>query len=205
MSRPQLEPQSPEQSAADALVLRMSRKYTRRSFAVAAFGAAAGYGFYRWIGHSRPIEMQPEPLRKAFQANAKLSRAIFDDRALAPVYPLQRSEELRVNGVYGLKEALVPDSWRLQLVGTADEKNSPRYAADVTAWNYDYENVKNSEDRGHDTKVPPSADTAEKMAPAPMVAREKIREERAGKMPRGREEAGESRSTVQTALPACFS
>jgi DMSO/TMAO reductase YedYZ molybdopterin-dependent catalytic subunit len=56
--------------------------------------------------------------------------------------------------------------------------------------------VKSKEDQGHDTKVAPSADTAEKMAPASMVAGEKIRQERAGRMPRGLEEAGRSRSTL---------
>ena len=190
-----------EQKAADAEVLKMSRKYTRRSFAIAAIGAAAGYGFYQWIDHSKPEEMQPKPLRKAFQVNAGLSRAVFDDRALAPTYPMRRSEELRVNGVYGLKETLVPQSWRLQLTGVANAESFPQYAADVTTWEYEYANVKTSENQGHDTKVPPSADTAEKMAPKPMVAREKYREERAGKMPRGREEAGESRSTLKPGTP----
>ncbi len=147
--------------------------------------------------------MQPKPLRRAFQANARLSRAIFDDRALAPTYPLKRAEDLRVNGVYGLKQALVPESWRLQLTGVANAKSYPQYAADVTAWEYRYADVKTNEDQGHDTKVAPSADTAEKMAPASMVAGEKIRQERAGRMPRGLEEAGESRSTLAPAHPAC--
>ena len=35
-----------EQEAADAAVLQESRKHTRRSFAIAAAGAAAGWGFY---------------------------------------------------------------------------------------------------------------------------------------------------------------
>jgi DMSO/TMAO reductase YedYZ molybdopterin-dependent catalytic subunit len=39
------------------------------------------------------------------------------------------------------------------------------------------------------------------MAPASMVAGEKIRQERAGRMPRGREEAGESRSTLAPGTP----
>jgi hypothetical protein len=109
-----------EQDAADAAVLRESRKHTRRSFAIAAVSAAAGYGIYQWIDHSQRLSMQPMPLRRAFQANAKLSRAIFDDRALAPTYPLKRAEDLRVNGVYGLKQNLVPESWRLQLTGVAN-------------------------------------------------------------------------------------
>ena len=74
-------------------------------------------------------------------------------------------------------------------------------SADVTAWEYRYADVKTHEDQGHDTKVAPSADTAEKMAPASMVAGEKVRQERAGRMPRGLEEAGKSRSTLDPGTP----
>src|SRR5271163_582739 len=194
-------PSAEEQEAADATVLKQSRKHTRRSFVVAAVGAAAGFGVYQWVGSSKIEGRQPAPFRKAFQTNARLSRAIFDDRALAPTYSLSRAENLRVNGVYGLKEALVAESWRLQLVGIANARSFPQYTSDVTAWEYNYEAAKTSEDRGHDTKVAPSADTAEKMAPADMVAKEKIREQRVVKMPRGQEEAGASASTLDPGTP----
>jgi hypothetical protein len=194
-----------EQEAADAAVRRESRKHTRRSFVIAAAGAAAGWGLYRWIDSTQRLSMQPEPLRKAFLANARLSRAIFNDRALAPTYSLKRAEDLRVNGVYGLKQSLIPASWRLQMTGVANARSYPQYVPDVTAWDYQYEVAASHEDMGHDTKVAPgvapSADTAEKMAPAEMVAGEKIRQERAGRMPRGREEAGESRSTLAPGTP----
>lgn len=195
------EQKAAEQKAADEAVLRESRKHTRRSFAIAAAAAAAGWGLYEWIDGSQRLSMQPKPFRRAFQANARLSRAIFDDRALAPTYSLKRAEDLRVNGVYGLKQALVPESWRLQLTGVADARSYPQYVADVTAWEYRYADVKTNEDQGHDTKVAPSADTAEKMAPASMVAIEKVRQERTGRMPRGLEEAGESRSTLPPGTP----
>jgi hypothetical protein len=194
-----------EQEAADAAVLRESRKHTRRSFVIAAAGAAAGWGLYRWIDDSQRLSMQPELFRRAFEANARLSRAVFDDRAMAPTYPLKRAEDLRVNGVYGLKQALVPESWRLQMTGVANACSYPQYVADVTAWEYQYADLKSHEDMGHDTKVAPgvapSADTAEKMAPASMVAGEEMRQERTGRMPRGREEAGESRSTLAPGTP----
>src|SRR5580692_5038535 len=156
------EERAAEQEAADAAVLRESRKHTRRSFAIAAVAAAAGWGFYEWIDDSPRLSMQPKPFRRAFQANARLSRTIFDDRALAPTYPLKRAEDLRVNGVYGLKQALLPESWRLQLTGVANARSYPQYVPDVTAWEYQYEDVKTHEDVGHDTKVAPGADTAEK-------------------------------------------
>ncbi len=182
--------------AADAAVLSNSRKHTRRSFVVATVGAAAGYGFYRWIDGSPADLRQPIPLRRALQSNAAVSRAIFDERALAPTYPLSRAEVLRVNGVYGLKQALVPDSWRLQLVGTRDPQSHPRFSRDVTAWEYRYEASNTNEDKGHDTKVAPGSDTAEKMPPEPMVEQEKRREQRTVRMPRGTEEAGQSHSTL---------
>ena len=178
----------------DESVLRESRKYTRRSFAIAAVSAAAGYGAYRWIDQSHEISMQPELLRRAFQTNAQISRAIFDDRAMAPTYPLRRAEDLRVNGVDGLKQALVVDSWRLQLVGVANARSRPQYTEDVTAWEYRYEAEKSHEDQGHDTKLDPAARKAHTIEPVATV-------ERAGKLPRGLEEAGQSRSTLAPGTP----
>jgi hypothetical protein len=181
----------------DAAVLAESRKSTRRSFAVAAVSVAAGYGFYRWIDHSANDMMQPTPLRRAFQANANISRTIFDERALAPTYRLDRAENLRVNGVYGLKRALLPESWRLQLVGVCDPQLHPLFSKDVTAWEYRYSDTATGEDKGHDTKVAPGSDTAEKMSPEPMIVEQKERQTRMVRMPRGQEEAGESKSTLK--------
>ena len=117
------------QKAADEAVLQESRKHTRRSFAIAAIAAASGWGVYEWIDSTQRLSMQPKPFRKVFQANARLSRTIFDERALAPTYPLKRAQDLRVNGVYGLKQSLVPDSWRLQMVGVANAKSYPEYVS----------------------------------------------------------------------------
>jgi hypothetical protein len=188
-------------SSVDEAVLRESRKYTRRSFVIAAAAAAAGYGFYEWIDSSRQIERQPELLRRAFQFNARLSQAVTGDRAMAPTYALRRAEDLRVNGVYGLKQALDADSWRLQMTGVANPRNYGQYTEDVTAWEYRYTKAKTSEDQGHDTKVNPAMNTARKMAPADMVDVEEQRQQRTQRMPRGQEEAGESKSTLPPGTP----
>jgi hypothetical protein len=187
----------PEQNAA---VLADSRKHTRRSFAVAAVAAVAGYSLYDWITDRTRIEMQPSPFRRAFNANASLSRTLFDERALAPTYPLRKAENLRVNGVYGLKMDLVPESYRLQLVGGRDGAGHPRFNRDVTAWEYQYVAAATDEDQGHDNKTPPPG-TAGKMAPAEMVSQEEKRENRSGRMPRGKEEAGQSHSTLTPGTP----
>jgi hypothetical protein len=187
--------------AANEAVLAESRKHTRRAFVAAAAGAAAGYCFYRWIDQSPGIAMQLRPFRRAFQANAAIARAVFRDRALAPTYSLKEAKDLRVNGVYGLKKMLIPESWRLQLVGVQDAATHPRFTNDLTAWEYRYVDTASHEDQGHDTKIDPNARTAEKMAPMPMMDQAKAEEDRAVRMPRGKEEAGESYSALMPQTP----
>ena len=214
---------------ADAAVLAQSRRHTRRSFAVAAAASAAGYGLYRWsqsTAHS--VEMQPPALREAMLVNERISRAVLPTHlALAPTYPLSRAENLRVNGIYGLKKDLDLASWRLQVVGMRDEKQHPGYVADVTAWQYRYHDPGAHDDVGHDTKVDPAkagrsavpaghdpddgVHTAMKMAPASMLGKAMQDEEKSapseqdengtGRGPRGLEEAGESDSTLPPNTP----
>jgi hypothetical protein len=188
-------------NAGDATVLATSRKHTRRSFVAAAAGVAAGYGFYRWIDQSPGDEMQPEPFRRTFQANATVAREVFRDHALTPTYPLRVAKDLRVNGVYGLKSMLLAESWRLQLVGMKNDAVHSRFTNDVTAWEYKYVKADSHEDQGHDTKVDPNIKTAEKMAPEPMLNQAKAQEDHIGRMPRGKEEAGESHSTLKPRTP----
>jgi Oxidoreductase molybdopterin binding domain len=196
----------PEESATppvaeqNAAVLADSRKHTRRTFAIGGAAAVAAYGLYDWLTDRPRLEMQPSPFRRAFNANASLSRTIFDDRALTPTYPLRKAENLRVNGVYGLKMELVPESYRLQLFGGRDGVEHPRFDKDVTAWEYRYVSAASHEDQGHDNKTPPPG-TARKMAPAEMVDQEEKRENRSGRMPRGKEEAGQSQSTLTPGTP----
>ena len=189
------------QQLANEAVLADSRRHTRRSFVVAAVGAAAGYGAYHWIANSPGIQMQPAPFRRIFETNASIARAVTGDHALAPTYSLSKARDLRVNGVYGLKRMLAPESWRLQVVGSQATSTHPRYTPDVTAWEYHYSEASAHEDQGHDTKVDPNAKTAEKMAPAEMMDQAKLQEDRAIRMPRGREEAGQSRSTLMPGTP----
>jgi len=211
---------------ADAEVLAQSRSYTRRSFAVAAGAAAAGYGFYHWLPDSPGDESSGDILRRALRFNADVSRGLLRDRALAPTYPVGRAENLRVNGVYGLKKNLSTDRWRLQLVGMKGAEQHPQFVKDVTGWEYHYTGASEG-DQGHDTKVDPNKEaqgsnqngtsaqgTAAKMAPANMLARAQADENKpdddddkepdanhTGRKSRGNEEAGESESTLKPNTP----
>jgi hypothetical protein len=180
-----------ESAAADALVLAASRRSTRRSFTAAALAAAAGYGVYRLIDYGPDVDGQPWARRKMYQAEAALSRALFHDRALAPTYPVSRSEMLRVNGRIGLKQDLLADSWRLQLVGAENPTHSPYFSNDVTAWEYAYDTPNRNDD--------PDSINDLKYAEDPKVYRP--HRERAGKTERGLEEAGRSFTTLPSGTP----
>jgi hypothetical protein len=178
-------------------VKKLSARKTRRSFLVAAAGAAAGYEFYRWLDRAPADELLQAPLRAGLDFNAKLSEAVFDERALAPTYPLSKSVELRVNGNYGLKQALVPASYRLQVVGVDKAKSFPQYTDDVTAWDYQYV-AEQGKYEGHDTKEAPKSAN---ILPAFAAAMEAYRKAQGNKPPRGQEEAGKSDSTLDPHTP----
>jgi hypothetical protein len=190
----------------ETLVRRESGKRTRRSFLVAAAGAAGGYGFYRWLDRSPGDQLIQRPLRRALDWNAAVSRDVFRDHALAPTYPVSKAKDLRVNGNYGIKRELVPESYRLQFVGVENAANRPGFVADVTAWDYRYANAPQT-DGGHDTKVDPAkeahadapADAA--MPPAFQKAFADMRAKQGNKPKRGNEEAGLSDDTLDPGTP----
>lgn len=191
----------PGSDVADAAVLAQSRRHTRRSFVVTAASAAAGYGLYRGLLHAPSSNMQPLPLQSAYEFNAALSRTLFHDLPLAPTYPLHRAETLRVNGIVGLKRALKPESWRLQLVGANAAAGHPRFVEDVTAWNYEYAAEASTEDQGHDTKVDPNLLRSSKSPPAQPQTHSAEDDNHTGRKPRGLAEAGESDSTLRSGTP----
>jgi Oxidoreductase molybdopterin binding domain len=190
----------------DEQVKKASVRQTRRSFVIAAAAAVGGYGFYRWIDRSPGDQLIPRPLRKGLNFDESVTKAVFGDRGLAPTYPLKRAEELRVNGVYGLKEELIPESYRLQLVGVDQPKRFPQYVEDVTAWEYKYaakKDEKAEKDSGnHDTKVAPKVDAAGGgLSPAFAAAFAALKASQGNKRPRGQEEAGQSDNTLDAGTP----
>jgi len=115
-----------------------SARRTRRSFLVGGAASAAAAGAAYWIDHTPMVGRLQSGLRAITNANAAIARAVFHERGLAPEYPLSAAVPLRLNGSIGMGQTLVPSSWRLQLVGAANAKQSPLYVPDVTAWEYKY-------------------------------------------------------------------
>jgi hypothetical protein len=121
-----------------AMVRRESARRTRRSFLVGGIAAAAGYAAWRAVDQSTQVGRLQSSLRGAIDWNADVSRAIFRERGLSPTFPLSRAAPLRLNGVIGMEQMLVPESWRLQVTGVRDAQRSRFYSPDVTAWEYGY-------------------------------------------------------------------
>jgi hypothetical protein len=201
----------------NAEVKRASARRTRRSFLVAGVGAVGAFEFYRWIANAPQKELLAAPLRDALEVNAKVARTVFDERGMAPTYSLEHARELRINGQYGLKQELVPESYRLQVVGVDQAKRFPQYVDDVTAWNYRYVKAA-SQYEGHDTKEAPKAGKDAPAAattdsdagaqtdysslpPAFQKAFAAMQASQGTKEPRGQEEAGESDSTLDPNTP----
>jgi hypothetical protein len=203
----------PSSAELDAEVRRASGGRTRRSFVVAAAATAGAYGFYRWLNRDESAERQPVLLRGAFEADAAVSRGVFDNRGLAPTYKLSEARELRVNGNYGLKEEIAPENYRLQMVGVAGAASHPKYVADVTAWDYRFMTKQDdAAHAGHDTKEAPKparpdgetdaqAAAEAAMPPAFQAAFARYHKEQGNRRPRGQEEAGKSDSTLAAGTP----
>ncbi len=120
------------------MVRRESARRTRRSFLVGGIAAAAGYAAWRAVDQSAQVGRLQSALRGVIDWNADVSRALFRERGLSPTYPLSRAMPLRMNGVIGMEQMLVPESWRLQVAGVRDAPQSRFYSPDVTAWEYGY-------------------------------------------------------------------
>jgi hypothetical protein len=150
-----------------------SRRRTRRSFVVGGVAAAAGYGVLHWINNSAPMGRIQGVFRRTLETNAAISRAVFDERGLAPEYAVSRAKELRLNGVVGLDQELELGSWRLQLAGVAGAESSPLFTQDVTAWEYKYAGAMPMDQQSEDVKSAPKSDVHRKKGdsgPAPVDA-----------------------------------
>jgi hypothetical protein len=125
---------------------------------VGGVAAAAGYGLLHEINNSVPVGRLQAAFRRTMQTNATISRFVFDERGLAPEYPVSQAKELRLNGVVGMDQTLELASWRLQLAGLANAESSPLFAKDVTAWEYKYAGAMAMDQQSEDVKSAPKSD-----------------------------------------------
>jgi len=129
---------SKTQEELDEEVHQIMTRRSRRSFLIGGAAVLATIGGYEWLEHATPVNQLPKPLRMAENWNARVSKALFREKILAPTYNKSQATILRVNGDIGLDEDLILDSWRLQVVGLNRPERYPQYVDDVGTWNYRY-------------------------------------------------------------------
>jgi len=148
-------------------IKRESARRTRRSFLLGGAVAAAGYGVSQWIADSKQVGRLQAGLRETLDFNAAVNRAVWDERGLAPTYAVSQAKPLRLNGEVGLEQALVPESWRLQLVGVENASSSPLFVKDVTAWEYKYAGDTPATQQSNDVKSAPGNGNVSKTGSKP--------------------------------------
>jgi DMSO/TMAO reductase YedYZ molybdopterin-dependent catalytic subunit len=114
-----LENPPPKAVLTDAEIGRQIARLTRRSFAVGATVALAGFGGWTWLRKCELEDDIPWPLRRVLRFNERLSQAYFQDSRLAPTFPVARAAEPRPNGGHGLAENVDPVQWRLRVENPA--------------------------------------------------------------------------------------
>ncbi|WP_128547575.1 molybdopterin-dependent oxidoreductase [Larkinella soli] len=92
------------------------RRRTLKAFAWFGLAALVPAGIWKWITTRPRAGGIPAPFRKALQANEAVAGSYFSPTHLAPTFPKERAaRKVRVNGWDGLKTALDPEAWRLQV------------------------------------------------------------------------------------------
>ena len=88
---------------------------TRRSFLTLGVGAAVGFGAWRWLRDRPELDGVAQPFRRMLQFNQRIAEAYFNQRHLAPVFPVSAIQEMRTNGDVGLGDDFDPQEWRLTI------------------------------------------------------------------------------------------
>jgi len=124
-------PESPFRPEAE--VLAEARRRSRRAFIGLGLAGLAGLGGWKWLISQPNDSGIPQPLRKALDANGRLSQAYFKETRLAPEFARSRAKTPRVNGRIGLAEELDPAAWRLRVQGYDTGKTQEFTLADIQA------------------------------------------------------------------------
>ena len=101
----------------DADVLAEARRRSRRAFLGLGLAGLAGLGGWRWLLSQPDDSGIPHPLRRALDANGRLSQAYFKQTRLAPEFARSRARQPRKNGVVGLTKDFDPAAWRMRVLG----------------------------------------------------------------------------------------
>jgi DMSO/TMAO reductase YedYZ molybdopterin-dependent catalytic subunit len=91
------------------------RRLTRRSFLTGGAAALAAAGGFSWLAYGRHDDGVPWFLRRVLRANERLGRSAFSASRQARTFDPTVAVEPRVNGQYGLQQAVDAVTWRVRV------------------------------------------------------------------------------------------
>jgi hypothetical protein len=106
---------------------RRMRSLSRRGFLIGGAAAVFGYLGYGWL-------KQPENFpvfQRVLKFNEDLSQLYYSPKHLAPEFPRSSISMARVNGGEGMNDDFDPATWKLQVVGVANQNSYSQYNTDL--------------------------------------------------------------------------
>jgi len=106
---------------------RRMRRLSRRGFLIGGAAAVFGYLGYGWL-------KQPENFpvfQRVLKFNEDLSQLYYSPKHLAPEFPRSSISMARVNGGEGMNDDFDPATWKLQVVGVANQNSYSQYNTDL--------------------------------------------------------------------------
>ena len=93
------------------------QQLSRRSFLTFGAAALAGAGGLWCLSELGKEDSILWPLRRTLKVDEKVAETFYRPSRLAPSYPPEKAQDLRVNGKDGLGDDFDADSWKLELTG----------------------------------------------------------------------------------------
>jgi DMSO/TMAO reductase YedYZ molybdopterin-dependent catalytic subunit len=92
-------------------------KKTLLAFVLFALFMSASWATFKWIRRQPADAGALKPLRKTLLFNERIFSAVFDSTHLVKEYPVSKAvKRVRVNGMYGLRDNVDVETWRLKVV-----------------------------------------------------------------------------------------
>ena len=124
---------------------RRMRTFSRRGFLIGGAAAIFGYLGYGWLKQPADFWIYNQAFRSGLidqpdnhwifedelKFNENLSQLYYSPKHLAPEFPKSSISMARVNGGEGMNDDFDPATWKLQVVGVANQNSYSQYNTDL--------------------------------------------------------------------------
>ncbi len=119
-------------TAAPTRSVEEHRRASRRSFLTGGLAAVAAVAGFRSLQRRPEIDNVPDVLRKGYELNENVWRALSTD-GQSPTYSPSDRGDLRVNGRIGVRDEIDLEAWTLTIIGPDGERLDELAIDDIKA------------------------------------------------------------------------